>query len=212
MGNCFNSGNKINYPEISLHLIDKYLKVLGVKKSKVSFEWLCELVKAHLFNIPFENISKLYYKYQKRLNNIPDLELFLNGIENFHFGGTCYTNNHYFNLLLHNLGYETRLCGADMSKPDVHMVVVVTINNKEFIVDVGYGAPFCTPMPRKLNENFTVELGNSRFILKPQDKNGCSKMELFHNGKLKHGYTVKPAPRIIEEFNNVIESANGHVK
>lgn len=44
------------------NLFNKYLKLLGLKISNPSFEFLCEITKAHLIKIPFENISKLIYK------------------------------------------------------------------------------------------------------------------------------------------------------
>src|SRR5512143_789806 len=55
---------------------------------------------------------------------------------------------YYLYRLLENLGYRVRLCGADMSRPDVHLVIVVTVEGHEYVVDGGYGAPFLAPLPR----------------------------------------------------------------
>ena len=125
---------------------EDYLNLLGVQRREPGIEALSEIVQAHLTRIPFENISKLYYKKQLGLRSLPSLELFLDGIERFHFGGTCYTNNYYFGQLLANLGYETKLCGADMSNPDVHLVNMVTVEKRQYLVDVGYAAPFLMPL------------------------------------------------------------------
>lgn len=76
-------------------LLERYLNLLGVQRRKPSLDALCELVQAHLMRVPFENISKLYYKKHQGLRGLRSLELFLDGIERFHFGGTCYTNNYY---------------------------------------------------------------------------------------------------------------------
>ena len=73
-------------------LFEKYLELLGVCKSEPDFDLLRKIVKAHLIKVPFENISKLIYK-KKRMNYIPDLTTYLDGIVNYNFGGTCYTNN-----------------------------------------------------------------------------------------------------------------------
>ena len=73
-------------------LFDKYLELLEVEKSQPSLDLLNRIVKANLIKVPFENISKLIYKKQ-RMNYIPDLATYLDGIENYNFGGTCYTNN-----------------------------------------------------------------------------------------------------------------------
>ena len=59
--------SKMNFKQT---LIDKYLDLLRVKKSKPDLDLLRKIVKAHLIRIPFENISKLLYKNQG-LNHIP---------------------------------------------------------------------------------------------------------------------------------------------
>lgn len=185
-------------------LLERYLNLLGVQRRKPSLDALCELVQAHLMRVPFENISKLYYKKHQGLRGLRSLELFLDGIERFHFGGTCYTNNYYLYQLLANLGYQAKLCGADMSNPDVHLVSIVTVEKREYLVDAGYAAPFLTPLPRDLATDYTIVLGRDRYVLKPQDAQGCSRMELFRDGTLKHGYLVKPGPRQIHEFEQII--------
>ena len=185
----------------------KYLNLLGLSKRKPSLEALKELVSANLQLVPFENVSKLYYKKQNRLKNIPDFPQFLEGIEKYHFGGTCYSNNYYLYLLLQYLGYNVKLCGADMNNPDVHIVSIVNVEGKEFIVDNGYAAPFSEPMPRNLNKDYTLTFGDEKYILKPKNNKGYSKLEQYWKGELKHGYIAKPKPRKIEEFQKVIEDS-----
>jgi arylamine N-acetyltransferase len=195
------------YSEISDQLFEKYLHLLGIQKRVPSYNALAELVAAQIMRVPFENISKLYYlnRYGKR--DLPDLELYLNGIERYHFGGTCYSNNYYLHLLLSYLGYNVMLCGADMANPDVHLVNLVTLDNREFLVDAGYAAPFMKPLPRYSKQEFVISLGHDRYVLNPRDKNGNSLLELYRNNQLKHGYTVKPIPRQIGHFSQVIESS-----
>jgi len=194
----------IPYPTMPSELIERYLNLLGVRRQKPSIDALRELVQAHLSQVPFENISKLYYKKHRGLRGLPSLELFLDGIERFHFGGTCYANNYYLYQLLANLGYQAKLCGADMSNPDVHLVSMVTVEKREYLVDVGYAAPFLMPLPRDLATDYTIVLGRDRYVLKPQDVRGCSRMELYRDGNLKHGYLAKPMPRQIQEFEHII--------
>jgi len=73
-------------------LFEKQLELLGVSKSEPDFDLPRKIVKVDLIKVPFENISKLIYKKQG-MNYIPDLTTYLDGIENYNFGGTCYTNN-----------------------------------------------------------------------------------------------------------------------
>jgi len=189
--------------KISNDLFEKYLDLLGIEKSIPTYDFLCKVVKAHLIKIPFENISKLLFKKQG-LYNIPDFKAFLDGIEKNNFGGTCYTNNYYLYRLLKHLGFEIRLCGADMKNPDVHIISMVKIENKEYIVDVGYAAPFYEPLPRYLKEYFNIALGNEKYVVKPIDNLGRTTIEQQSNETLQHWYTAKPEARNIDEFSKVI--------
>ena len=187
-------------------LINKYLNLLNVKKAPPTYDLLCELVKAHLIKIPFENISKLLYKKQG-MYNIPTFDVFLSAIEKYNFGGTCYSNNYYFHLLLKHLGFGVKLCGADMKDPDVHIINIVTVDEKEFIVDGGYAAPFLQPLPRYLNSDFVINNGKDKYAVKPQDENGRTKVEQYCKNKLQHWYIAKPEARRIEDFQSVIKDS-----
>ena len=184
--------------------VHRYLSLLGTEPGDPDLQRLHRLVFSQLTRVPFENISKLYYKKSLNLTGPPDFEQYLEGIEKYHFGGTCYSNNFYSYCLLVSLGYEARLCGADMATPDVHMVSMVRLGGREYLVDVGYAAPFLAPMPRDLDADLVIELGQDRYVLKPQDALGRSRLELYRDGALKHGYLAKPEPRRIEEFREVI--------
>jgi len=187
-------------------LFKKYLELLGITKSEPNFEFLKRIVKAHLIKIPFENISKLMYKKQG-MNEIPDLSTFLEGIEKYNFGGTCYTNNFYLYSLLKHLGYDLKLCGADMKNPDVHLISIVTIDKNEYIIDGGYAAPFFEPLPRNLSSDYLIILGKEKYIIKPKDELGRTKVEQYYEENLQHWYTAKPRGRLIEEFDKVIKDS-----
>ena len=77
-------------------LLERYLRLLGVPRRPPSLDALEELVRAHAWRVPFENISKLYYKKSLGLRSLPGLGRFLDGVEEHGFGGTCYANNSYF--------------------------------------------------------------------------------------------------------------------
>lgn len=194
----------MSYSLSGKELFVRYLGLLGVRERKPDVSALTEVVEAHVMRVPFENISKIYYKKHLSLSGLPSLELFLDGIERYHFGGTCYSNNYYLFLLLVHLGYDVTLCGADMSNPDVHMVSMVSVEGQQFLVDAGYGAPFLAPLPRDLAKNHVVTLGRDRYVLNPQDGNGCSRLEFYRDGQLKHDYLAKPTPKKIEDFEAVI--------
>ena len=182
----------------------RYLSLLGVSQREPSLDALTELVSAHLTRVSFENISKLSYWKRLHLNSVPSFQRFLDGIERYHFGGTCYSNNFHFYVLLECLGYKVRLCGADMSVPSVHMVSVVTVDEREYLVDTGYGAPLLSPLPLNLTIDQAIHMGRDRYVLKPKDGAGCSRLELYRDGKLKHGYVVRPHRKELDDFRQVI--------
>jgi arylamine N-acetyltransferase len=186
---------------------EKYLKILKISRRDPSIDALTQLVTAHLTTIPFENISKLYYKKNYSLKTIPDFDLYLEGISINNFGGTCYSNNYYLHKLLNYLGYDVRLCGADMTNPDVHIVNIVRIENRDYLVDVGYAAPFLNPIPLDLTEEYKIALGADEYIIIPRNENGYSELKMIRNGQIKHGYTVKPYSRSISEFETVIKDS-----
>lgn len=186
---------------------DRYLSILGVGREPATVDNLRRLVRAQIIGVPFENTSKLYLKKTADASYIPSLEEHLNGIERFNFGGTCYANNPYFAKLLLDLGYEVTICGADMSRPDVHVVSIVYIDGREFLVDVGYGAPFFEPIARDLDHVQEIVYGPRRFVLHPQDESGRSRMDHLHDGKIVHGYVVNPTPRKIGHFADVIRDS-----
>ncbi len=189
---------------LSGDVVAHYLKILEVERAGANLASLRRLVTAHLTRIPFENISKLYYRKRFGLTSLPDIQLYLEGIEKFHFGGTCYCNNYHFHLLLRSLGYEVKLCAADMKTPDVHALNIITIDGREYLADTGYAAPLLSPIPRDLKTDYEIALGRDRYVLKPQDANGCSRLQLYRDGVLRHGYLAKPAPKKIEDFSKVI--------
>jgi len=184
--------------------LDRLRELTGVDSQPTTYSALESAVSAFMSKVPFENISKLYYFHEEGLRDVPDLKKYIDGIEQHNFGGTCYSNNRYLNGLLNHLGYDAILCGADMNKPDVHMVNVVRLEGREFLVDAGYAAPFLRPLPLDSPRDIVIESGRDRYELKPRDNNGHSRMDLIREGELSHGYTVKPTPREPGHFDEIV--------
>ena len=185
----------------------RYLRLLRIRQKKPSLDELEGIVRAHILKVPFENISKLYYLRTLGLKDFPRLTQFLDGIEKYHFGGTCYANNYHLHQLLRYLGYMVELCGADMKERDVHIVNLVKVEGREFIVDVGNAAPFMSPIPRDLSIDYKLSFGTDEYILNPMDSTGCSRLTLYREGIANHGYLMNPIPRNIKEFAHVVSSS-----
>lgn len=182
----------------------RYLRLLGVAPGGPSLDAFGRLTAAHLTRIPFENLSKLHRRREAPPRRPPELARFLDGVEQHHFGGTCYANAFNFHLLLVHLGYDVALCGADMSAPDVHMVNIVRLDGRPWLVDVGYAAPFLAPLPLDAAEDQEIRWGRERYVLRPRDAAGRSRLEVHRDGEMRHGYVVNPRPRRVEEFAQVI--------
>lgn len=187
--------------------LDRYLGLLGLPARRPSLDALAELTAAHLMRIPFENVSKLYYRHDASRRRLPDLTQFLDGIEQYRFGGTCYANNFHFGQLLAHLGYRVTLCGADMNAPDVHVVNIVTLDGRRYLVDVGYGAPFLEPLPLDDADDREIAWGGYRYVLRPRDTAQRPRLDMYSNGVFKHGYVVNPASRRIDEFADIISES-----
>jgi len=190
-------------------LCDRYLGILGFVPGPPQLDRLTDLVAAQLTRVPFENVSKLYLKRRFGAVSAPTLEQHLDGIEHFRFGGTCYANNPHFYTLLRHLGYDVTLCGADMSRPDVHIVSIVRLTGREYLIDVGYAAPFYAPLPRDVGRAVEIRFGACRYILHPRDDRGRSELEVVREGVRLHGYLAKPAPRAISDFARIIGDSYG---
>ncbi len=190
-------------------IFGRYLNILGIREEKPSLEALTRIVRAHVTTVPFENVSKLYYMRTERKKGVPELERFLDGIERFHFGGTCYANAYYLHELLVSLRYDADLCGADMQNPDVHIVNIARIEGREYLVDVGYGAPFLAPLPRDLSTDFTLHWGAERYVLSPRDNRGRSRMTFSIDGLARQSYLLNPKARRFGHFKHVIADSFG---
>jgi arylamine N-acetyltransferase len=94
-----------------------------------------------------------------------------------------------------------------MKNPDVHLISIVIIDEREYIVDCGYAAPFLKPLPTWLMEDYIIKIGNEKYLVKPKDEKGRTKVEQYYNGELHHWYTANPQPRKIEEFSKVIKDS-----
>lgn len=194
--------------DISRATFDRYLDLLGIARKKPGLDALSELTRHYLMRVPFENVSKIYRMRIQGIRGVPALDEYLDDIERYNFGGTCYANNHYMHLLLIHLGYSVRLCGADVdftgAPLDNHMVNVVTIDGREFVVDVGFGTPFLEPLPRDKKTDVVLDYGADKYILKPADSEGRSRLEVIHGGRAVHGYLLKPAARQAGYFGEVV--------
>ena len=135
----------------------------------VTDEVLTNLHKKHVFRIPFENLD-VYYK---RIFNL-DIGNIYRKIINDRRGGFCYELNLLFNWLLNDMGFSSRIIASRIFNEDGtvgpefdHMSIYVKAK-KEFLLDVGYGDLFVTPIEIKKGSQFD---GRNYFKIERWSKN-----------------------------------------
>lgn len=120
-------------------LYRRYLSALGW----VGDPGLHELVRSHLIKVPFENVSKLLRVASDQASEPFTMDEFVSGIETKDLGGTCYALNRYLAELLQFLDYDVELRAAKIDgRERAHVVLMVDFEDKKYLVDVGFGAPF----------------------------------------------------------------------
>lgn len=126
-----------------------YLQRIGITKiPNPDIISLIEIHKAHLLNIPFENLS-IHYKEPIHLD---ERKLFQKIISNKR-GGFCYELNGLFFNFLQKIEYGCKMISArvfgDSGKPGPefdHMAIIVNCEDKKLLCDVGFGDSFYEPL------------------------------------------------------------------
>src|SRR4030095_3346127 len=133
-----------------------YLARIGLTDSDLApeVENLRLLQRSHLLAVPFENLN-IHWKRPI----VIDTARFYDKIVGEKRGGFCYELNGAFNELLRSLGFKTRLVSARVFNgvehgPEYdHAAILVTIGEKEYLTDVGFGDFTAEPLRFVLNEN-----------------------------------------------------------
>ena len=184
-------------------IFDQYLRLLGIEGCPSGLHGLRTLVRRHLSCVPFENISKLLLYDRERTVRVTAMREFLDGIEDWDLGGTCYTNNPYLTDLLRALGYDADLLGADMSRPNVHTCIRVRIGPAAYHVDVGFAAPLREPI-RLDGLPAEVDEGSNRYVLDWDRGSGGLRLSMFSGAGNAEGYVAHEPARPREFFDPVV--------
>ena len=184
----------------------RYLRLLGLEGVPTGLRGLQEIVRRHVHHVPFENVSKLLLYAREGTGRAFTLEEFLDGIEQYDLGGTCYTCNPYLTGLLRHLGYDADLLGADMTVPDVHTCIRVRIDGVSYLIDCGYGGPFREPLRLDRLPHVFFE-GSVQYIFGPNAHPNAYEMKSFSGGQPGHGYVVHDPPRAASYFEPAVRKS-----
>lgn len=103
---------------------------------------------AYCSTVPWESLSKIVKKQRSNdTGSWPRLEdEFWSSAIRYGTGGTCYESNWAFFCLLQDLGFDGYLTINKIAdKSSIHSAIVITINDRKYIVDIGY--PTYAPIP-----------------------------------------------------------------
>lgn len=196
---------------------DPYLKRLGLRKRlKPNLSNLGRLQKAHVLQIPFENLD-IHAQIPIELDIA---RIFQKVILNKR-GGFCYELNGLFYELLTHLGYEVRRVSARVYSVEKgyspefdHMALIVTIENQEYLSDVGFGefsfGPIALQWPsQQLDQRgvFHVDEHPDEYICISKDDDKAEKTP---------EYKFKPIARAFGDFHGMCqyqqEDPNSHFR
>ncbi len=127
-----------------------YLDRIEIKKTHITadFESLRFLQRQHLLTVPFENLD-IHWKRPIAL----DGNRFYDKIIGEKRGGFCYELNGLFYELLEEIGFQSKIISAKVSKGNGdfgaeydHLAIISQIGKDEYLVDVGFGSFTAEPL------------------------------------------------------------------
>lgn len=160
---------------------------------------LYKLQKKHLLNVAFENLD---IHYGRKINlSLTDI---YQKIVIQKRGGFCYELNGLFHNLLKEIGFNAKLISARVHTKDAeyspeydHLAIIVNLENKEFLVDVGFGKFSLEPLKLEMNQMISDSLGNFQFDKYNKDYYRINEIK---NGNLFPQYIFKSQERELSEF------------
>ena len=141
--------NGVRREPTSAEWTDRYLALLGLEREAPSLDALTQLIRAHVLTVPFENVTALLRRRDTPDGPVPpmDLDHLLDTWERRAGGGICFELAAMFSRLLASLGYDLYVMLAQVSLPNGHQAIHVTLDDKRYLVDLGTGGPIFQPIP-----------------------------------------------------------------
>ena len=181
-----------------------YLKRIDVSDPEpLTLANLAVLQTSHMLRVPFENLDIHWNKPIKL-----DTEALYQKIVENRRGGFCYELNGLFGWLLEELEYDIEMlsCRVYSSKTEEfgpefdHMALLVHLDNESYIVDVGFGDSFRTPIKMPDGQSEDV---SGRYRITEQDAGYL--LQRKQDKDWEPQYTFSLISRKLEEFEAMCE-------
>lgn len=184
--------------------LEKYLQRIGFVGNnlpKANLDTLKALHYAHMHHVPFENLDIHYGTYIK-----VDVAQFYRKIVENNRGGFCFELNGLFNWVLKQLGFKVTMLAASVINdesnygiPLGHLTNLVTLEGKQWLVDVGFGDNFVYPLEFVLDK---VQVQKGRYYRMTQLNDTDYQYSVSDNegGTYKHWWRFTLVPRQLADF------------
>ena len=168
-----------------------YLTRIGIDSERIKVlptkKFLINLQQSHMLSVPFEDLDIPLRRIEL------DLRKFYTKIVLGLRGGFCYELNGLFHWLLTSLGFHANMVSARVFNKQTnqfgpefdHMALLVTLE-KEYLVDVGFGDSFRSPiqMPDGQTEDVSgiyrvISVENGAFELQKKEENSWGPLYRF---------------------------------
>ncbi|MBU1567864.1 MAG: arylamine N-acetyltransferase [Proteobacteria bacterium] len=172
--------------------IQNYLKIISVIQPEVSVSFLKELQNAHLGAFPFNNLGVLLHE-----NLSLESQALFDRLVTQRRGGYCFEQNKILFEVLSQLGFQCdiTLCrvlhNRNFDVPRTHRITKVTLADKNYIVDVGFG-PLCPREPLLLDTDKPQDQGDAvyriiqpdmgHYLIQKREVGGWFTLYSFDNG------------------------------
>jgi N-hydroxyarylamine O-acetyltransferase len=183
----------------------RYLQHIGFAgAARPDLVTLQQLHHRHMMSVPFENLSIIY---QQGIN-LDESALFSKIVDR-NRGGFCYELNKMFTLLLQDIGFNVQYISGEIRARDGHfyppydhLALLVELERQSWLVDVGFGDSFLTPLKITTAEpqsqasgTFHLEREGDYYLL--ERRNGDRRS----HAKTLYRFTVQP--RALSEFDGM---------
>lgn len=177
-----------------------FARINYIDDTAATLDNLRRIHRAHLMHIPFENLNL----HMPRPVILEEELLFRKFVEE-HRGGFCYEQNGLFHALLTQLGYEVYRLEANVraeddtyAPPMTHMCLLVVIDGRRYLADVGFGAGFIEPLELDNPDTQVQDVGRFRI------QSDGDTLYYWHQGigaeEMKIGYRFYLAPHQLTDY------------
>lgn len=182
----------------------EYLQRIGIEETNIppNPENLRVLQRQHLLNVPFENLD-IHWKRPIVLDN----NAFYKKIVGEKRGGFCYELNGLFYELLAGIGFQSKRISAKVSTGHGefgaeydHLAIITKIDDKEYLVDAGFGDFTAEPLEFVLETAQTDK--NGVFLIRKFDENYFEVVKKDGDA-WKSEYVFTDLPRELDEFSEM---------